>query len=734
MSRAKTQLERTAFVKGLITEASPLTFPENASLDEKNFVLNRDGSRQRRLGMDFESLGTTIHTGYNAATFNTAAISTFKWDNVANDPTLSFGVVQVGAKLWFFDLFKSTLSANVKNGGSAYSLGTTGDTLCDFAAIDGKLIVASKELTDPIYLEYDSTADTFSQTAIDIKVRDIWGVDDGLAVDAHPGSLSNTHNYNLLNQGWTSSTISSYNTSAGNYPSNADIVHFGKKDDGSFDATLITGSYLGTTPAAKGKYIIDAFNRGADRASKSGVSGLPTDAESGKISTVAAYAGRIFYSGIESSLSSGDNLSPNYAGTLFYTQTVESPIHFNRCYQDADPTSEDISDLVATDGGTIKIPEAGQIIKLIVKDASLVVIADNGIWQITGPDDVFTATSYSISQVTNIGCISKESVVNAEGTILYWANAGIYALGADQVTGKLGAQNMTEQTIQSLYNEIPSVGRAAATAHFDASGRIITWLYNDSDDYDGLEYKYQYNKELRFDTVLKAFYVFEINETSSNSPYVAGYMPTQVFNTNSYEESIVVNGVQVQVNTVDVSITDVVRSRGVSQTKYLTWQYDSVADDYDISFAEYINSDFLDWGEVDAAAYLITGYELFQDTQRLKGINYLTMHFQRTEQEAIDQGGVIVADNPSKCWVQAQWSFADSEAAMKYGSEFQAYRLKSLHIPTTAGPYDYGMSVITTKNKLRGQGRTISLKMRSEEGYDCYILGWGLDIDGQTNV
>jgi hypothetical protein len=29
-----------SFTKGLITEASPLTFPENASIDERNFVLN----------------------------------------------------------------------------------------------------------------------------------------------------------------------------------------------------------------------------------------------------------------------------------------------------------------------------------------------------------------------------------------------------------------------------------------------------------------------------------------------------------------------------------------------------------------------------------------------------------------------------------------------------------------------------------------------------------------------
>ena len=41
--------EYNTFVKGIITEASALTYLENSSIDEDNFVLNRDGSRQRRV-------------------------------------------------------------------------------------------------------------------------------------------------------------------------------------------------------------------------------------------------------------------------------------------------------------------------------------------------------------------------------------------------------------------------------------------------------------------------------------------------------------------------------------------------------------------------------------------------------------------------------------------------------------------------------------------------------------
>jgi len=42
------------FVAGLITEAGPLTFPENSSKDELNCVLSRKGNRRRRLGVDYE--------------------------------------------------------------------------------------------------------------------------------------------------------------------------------------------------------------------------------------------------------------------------------------------------------------------------------------------------------------------------------------------------------------------------------------------------------------------------------------------------------------------------------------------------------------------------------------------------------------------------------------------------------------------------------------------------------
>ena len=54
MPKQGQRFEIKAFIKGLITEASPLNFPAEATIDEENFELRKNGTRERRFGMDFE--------------------------------------------------------------------------------------------------------------------------------------------------------------------------------------------------------------------------------------------------------------------------------------------------------------------------------------------------------------------------------------------------------------------------------------------------------------------------------------------------------------------------------------------------------------------------------------------------------------------------------------------------------------------------------------------------------
>lgn len=725
----KTALERNTFVRGLITESTPLTFPENASIAEDNFVLNRDGSRKRRLGIDYEdgyALTTVVPSG---AGYGSVEVSTFSWKNAGDNPDNTVGVVQVGKTLYFMDLTLVSPSAGAiptLTLPSAYD-----SSKLQYVPIKGVLVCVG-DAGDAFYITRVD-ASTYTKTDIDLKVRDIWGIDDGLAVDERPVTLEDDHEYNLLNQGWTDSNITKVA-----YPSNADVMQYGKNATDDFSKAFLNKQFFGTTPAPKGKFVIDAFDRGSSRETESGVSPLPVDQESGRCTTVASYAGRVFYAGVTSSITSADNNSPSYTGTIFFSRIVDGLDKLGQCHQEADPTSEHISDLIPTDGGTIDIPEASNIYKLIANQTSLVVVAKNGVWEITGPDGVFAADDFSISQVTNVGAINADSVINAEGTIMYWGTGGIYVLSPNDVTGRLKATNLSETTIQTLYLDIPSIAKEYAIGNYDPASRKISWLYNDSDDYNGNTFKYKYNRELVFDVVLQAFYTNTIGELDTDSPFISGYMPVGDFLLDDITELVVVDNDPVVVNGENVVVTVEGRVSSASQTKYLIA---APCIGYCITLGSYNENSFADWKTadgigVDAPAFLITGYELFNDSQRSKYAPYITTHMRRTETGFTDDGlGNLTPTDPSGCLMQAQWDFANSSASGKWGSQIQIYRLTRSYMPSGAGDsFDYGHTMITTKNRLRGTGRALSLRFDTEPTKDAHIYGWAYSVEGGNSV
>lgn len=777
----KVNVERNTFVKGLITEASPLTFPENASIAESNFVLNRDGSRQRRLGMDYEDTGSLIATGETLTSFATSAISGFRWENVGNDASKTFGVVQVGNKIWFVDGFKDTLSTNVishvvdainpmNNNPIELSTAYANEPI-QFASIYGKLIMVSKLIPLPLVVDvtFDSNDDAvIATTPLDIKVRDIWGIDESVDVDERIATIDKIHEYNLFNQGWPTDLRSAIIIGSNNlqqtilhenykigadehfYPSNADIHTLGINASDAFNPNKLRETEVGSRAAPRGRVLLDPFNRGQGR--RSFISGLPvasvfsTEAldtipldnnVDASISTIAAHAGRLFYAGMEGDTDNGDDKSPSLASTIFFTQLSTNKDGWGKCHTENDPTSEEFSDLLPTDGGTIVIPEASKILKLVSSGANLVIIADNGVWSLSGTDGIFTADSFALGKVTNIGAVNAASVVEAEGVVYYWSKAGVYVLTPDQVSGRLQAQNITETTIQTLYIAIPSVGRANAVGRYDSDSRKISWLYNDTASYDGLNNINNYNKELVLDTVLGSFYTHSLGETATESPYVAGYLPTGGFNVLTQPINIVAGPDNVIVGVDNVAILTTVRSTGESRTKYITIKPTASVS---FTFSLYNEETFLDWKTddtvgVDAPAHMVSGYELFGDTARDKNINYLTAHFKRTESGFVQVGDDLEAINPSSCMISSQWDFANSAASGKFGTSFQAYKLPRNFTPTVASvTFDQGWDVVTTKNKVRGSGRAFSMRLDTEAGKDLHIYGWSINAGGNASV
>ena len=747
---ALTEKVYRSFIKGLITEANPLTFPENASIDESNFVLNRDGSRSRRLGIDYEDNYALTATGFTAAQLATSRQSFHRWDTPSGDTTVSIGVVRINDKLWFLDLLTNTPSANLLNGGSSITLAGLSNAEIETTVINNKLIIVSKELPKPVVLTYNSSTDVVSQSTITINVRDIWGIDDGLSIDNRPATLSNTHKYNLRNQGWnpTISTVSGADaidytkTILGSFPSNADVWTLGKiSNPGSgdyekYDPNVLKKNSTSNYQVARGSYIIDAFTRGTDRTTVSGISSLPLDQETNHITTVASYAQRLFYSGINSVVSGGDSRSPNYSGYIFFTQVIQSQDQLGKCHQVNDPTDPSINDLVASDGGSIQIPDATQIIKVVSSQSSLLVFAENGVWEVYGDTGGFIATSFQVSKVSPNGVINPRSIVNVGGNFVYWSKAGIYLLSPDAGSGRFSAQSISLTSIQSLYLNIPDLGKNNCRGFYDEKENRVRWMYNDSTTYSTDNYINRYTKELVLDLTLQAWYTNSISSLASNSPAITDYIevPGYAVSTSNSTVEVGTDDVIVTAGTT-VIITDTILTNRSSLFSFLVMRGSS------FTISKYNSSSFTDWKTAGSgtganySSYLVTGYELFNDLMRKKQAPYIFFYFNRTEDGFSTVGSSLLLDNPSSCLVQAQWNWANSANSGKWGNQFQAYRLLRNYIPSgAADPFDYGDSVIVTKNKLRGSGKCLSLKIESEAGKDMKLLGWGISASAISKV
>lgn len=207
MAQSKANKLYRTFVRGLQTEASYLTYPEDTSFDESNTVLSRRGNRIRRLGINF-NLNDCSPRSYD----RTNAQTEFMWNSVASTANRAFLVVQHGSKISFFDRSHDALAVNKKSfeiNLTTYARPGASDVRkcpCRFASGKGYLFVVGSEI-EPLVVTYTAATDSITVTPIVILARDFEGLPDGLANDEEPAILNAPHFYNLLNQGWVEPNV-----------------------------------------------------------------------------------------------------------------------------------------------------------------------------------------------------------------------------------------------------------------------------------------------------------------------------------------------------------------------------------------------------------------------------------------------------------------------------------------------------------------------------------------------
>ena len=173
MARQVGNLEVNTFIGGLNTDASPLNYPQNASADEKNFVLNKNGLRTRRLGLDLEDVFVKVATTAQVGTGKDLVVNFHKWNNVGGDSTKTIIAVQVNEEILFFDGSANPLSAGYID---SYTYTVDSDIpRVSFADVDGALIAVNGAKTFNVFIYADGA---ITRTEKFLKIRDLFGVED----------------------------------------------------------------------------------------------------------------------------------------------------------------------------------------------------------------------------------------------------------------------------------------------------------------------------------------------------------------------------------------------------------------------------------------------------------------------------------------------------------------------------------------------------------------------------
>lgn len=368
---------------------------------------------------------------------------------------------------------------------------------------------------------------------------------------------------------------------------------------------------------------------------------------------------------------------------VMYSQVLQGVNDVGRCYQNNDPTSSEIPDLLDTDGGVVELEDSRNIKAIQPFRSGILVFAGNGVWYISNPDGGFKATAFNVEKISERSLESKQSIVEAEGAVFFISNNGIMQVVANEFN-KLEIRDITEDTIQSHFLQ-KIAGRRFKGVYSEGDKQIIWWSPNSPSD--GLIY----------DLRLQAFYP---QRSDAEDWRIAATF----------------------------SIVNAVYFIGANETDTRCLYHFTVLKD----------KQFQDFA-VPQEAYLISGFETLGKFANKKSITQAKAIFRKTETQVLGySNGTYTYDNPSSCLFQARWDFDKTDAGGRFsgdtgvtgkGKEMQLYKpLQRGFIPESfPAQFDTGERLITKKFNIRGNGDAVQFVFKAEPEKDLQLLGYSVN-------
>jgi hypothetical protein len=409
--------------------------------------------------------------------------------------------------------------------------------------------------------------------------------------------------------------------------------------------------------------------------------GTTVDETDERPQAVASYAGRVWYSGVQ---------ERTFNGKIYFSQIVDNTEEYGKCYQKNDPTSETNADLLPDDGGVISIPEAGRVVKLVPVLNSLVVFTTSGVWAISGAESAFTANNFAVTKVSGLGTNSPNSFALVEGVPYFWGEEGVYRIGLqgnNPIAASLVVENLTETTIKSYINSIPSENKVNVHGAYDNQKNEVVWVYNEGvvSRQDRL-----YNS-ITFNTVSNAWYVPSTIDSTS-LPRIVGVVGLRDSNFEGTDR------IKFFVTYDSTTAGNQHHTFGdQSQVQYADWLTHSISVNGDESTKKTYTPTFT------------TGYRVDGEANKYFQSNYVNV--------------LMNTLSDSSCFLQGKFDFSNSGNSGKWSRPQQCYN-----------------STITNRDvsqrrlKVRGEGRALQLAFEGEAEKPFEIIGWAIQESGNANV
>lgn len=399
-----------------------------------------------------------------------------------------------------------------------------------------------------------------------------------------------------------------------------------------------------------------------------------------------------------------------YDSTILFSQLIENQdfTRLGKCYSVNDPTAEVFNAPLDTDGGVIEIQEASRIMRIFRLGPGIIVMAENGIWYIGGPETGWKPTSFSIQKVSNHGLVGKHTAVVIQDTIYYWSSVGVHVLAFNEFNTPREV-SLTEASIKTFYQSLPGAAKEDASVVYDSVNQQIEWLYygNAPDtppipDGNTLTRADRMTHGLIYDIRLQAWYPqrYQSYDNLTIYPYP-----------HSISHAFELDGVSGEARKRYLYVTGGTIDTFENNTVFFSFAYPNGT-----SFREFDNTSSRGLYE----SYLQTAHENLGTPSNKKQAHHMYSFFQKTETH-FGEGEYVL---PSSCHLQLRWDWNTTSQGNKWEDIGEIYKFRRPFYGNNGDLHDDGESIVQTKTKLRGRGNALSMRFVGQEGKDFQLLGY----------